>query len=41
VVFSADLIGAVVSSDEDMVLRPQVIARFSKLDRIAPADTGK
>jgi hypothetical protein len=41
VVFSANLIGAVISSDEDMVLRPQVIARFSKLDRIAPAEAGK
>ena len=36
VVFSADLIGAVISSDEDMVLRPQVIGKFSKLDKIAP-----
>jgi hypothetical protein len=36
VVFSANLIGAVVSSDEDMVLRPQVIAKFSKLEKIAP-----
>jgi hypothetical protein len=35
VVFSADLIGAVISSDEDMVLRPRVIAKFSKLERIA------
>jgi hypothetical protein len=40
VVFSADLIGAVISSDDDMVARPQVIARFSKLQKIdatAPA----
>ena len=36
VVFSANLLGAVISSDEDMVLRPQVIARFSKLEKIAP-----
>jgi len=34
--FSANLLGAVVSSDEDMVLRPVVIAKFSKLERIAP-----
>ena len=40
VMFSADLIGAVISSDDDMVSRPQVIARFSKLQKIdatAPA----
>jgi len=36
VVFSANLIGAVISSDEDMVLRPQVIGKFSKLEKIAP-----
>jgi hypothetical protein len=36
VVFSASLIGAVISSDEDMVLRPQVIGKFSKLEKIAP-----
>jgi len=37
VIFSADLIGAVISSDEDMVLRPQVIGKFSKLEKIAPS----
>ncbi len=36
VVFSANLIGAVISSDEEMVLRPQVIAKFSKLETIEP-----
>lgn len=36
VVFSANLIGAVVSTDEEMVLRPTLIAKFSKLDKIAP-----
>jgi hypothetical protein len=40
VVFSADLIGTVISSDDDMVARPKIIARFSKLQKIdatAPA----
>lgn len=37
VVFSADLLGAVVSSDEEMVLRPRVIAHFTRLEKIAPA----
>jgi len=41
VVFSADLIGAVISSDEDMVLRPQVIGKFSKLEKIEPAPAKK
>lgn len=36
VVFSANLLGAVVSSDEEMVLRPVVIGKFSKLEKIAP-----
>ncbi len=38
--FSANLIGAVISSDEDMVLQPRVIGRFSDfkvLDEPAPA----
>ena len=41
VVFSASLLGAVVSSDEDMVLRPVVIAKFSKLEKIAPPAAAK
>jgi hypothetical protein len=31
VMFSADLLGSVVGNDDDMVLRPRVIARFSQL----------
>jgi hypothetical protein len=34
VVFSANLIGAVISSDDDMVLHPQVIGQFSKLQKL-------
>jgi hypothetical protein len=41
VVFSADLIGAVISSDDDMVARPQVIARFIKLQKIDPTTPAK
>ena len=41
VVFSASLLGAVVSSDEDMVLRPVVIAKFSKLEKIATPAAAK
>ncbi|MDB5392990.1 MAG: hypothetical protein JWM91_496 [Rhodospirillales bacterium] len=33
VVFSADLIGSVISSDDDMVLHPQVIGQFFKLKK--------
>ena len=36
VVFSADLIGATISTDEEMVLHPRIIGRFSKLERISP-----
>jgi hypothetical protein len=36
VTFSADLIGTVISSDDDMVSRPQIIARFSALKKIEP-----
>jgi len=36
VVFSADLIGATISTDEEMVLHPRIIGRFSKLERIPP-----
>jgi hypothetical protein len=41
VAFSADLIGTVISSDDDMVARPQVIARFSKLQKIDTAAPAK
>jgi hypothetical protein len=41
VTFSADLIGAVISTDDDMVARPQVIARFSKLQKIDAAAQAK
>jgi hypothetical protein len=41
VTFSADLIGTVVSSDDDMVARPQVIARFSALKKIEPPAPAK
>jgi hypothetical protein len=36
VVFSADLIGAVISTDEDMVLNPRIVAKFDTLEKIAP-----
>jgi hypothetical protein len=32
--FSANLIGSVISTDDDMVLHPQVIAQFTKLSKI-------
>ena len=41
VMFSADLIGAVISSDDDMVSRPQVIARFNALKKIEPPAQAK
>jgi hypothetical protein len=41
VTFSADLIGAVISGDDDMVSRPQVIARFSALKKIEPSAPAK
>jgi hypothetical protein len=34
VAFSANLIGSVISTDDDMVLHPQVIAQFTKLSKI-------
>ena len=40
VVFSGDIVGAIISSDEEMVLHPRFIARFEKLQKIdgsAPA----
>ncbi len=37
--FSADLIGSVVSTDEDMVLNPRIIARFSKLEILTDPPT--
>jgi hypothetical protein len=37
VVFSADVIGALISSDDDMVLHPQLIAKFSALKKIETA----
>ncbi|HEX4504445.1 MAG TPA: hypothetical protein VH722_01845 [Alphaproteobacteria bacterium] len=36
VVFSADMIGATISTDEEMVLHPRIIAKFNKLERIVP-----
>ena len=36
IVFSADLLGAVIGDDEEMVLRPRVIASFRKLEKIPP-----
>ena len=41
VTFSADLIGTVVSTDDDMVARPQIIARFSALKKIEPPAPAK
>ncbi len=41
VVFSADLIGMVISNDDDMVLRPQIIGRFKTLRKIDPATPAK
>ncbi len=32
--FDADLIGAVISSDDDMVLQPRIIARFFALNTL-------
>jgi len=32
--FSANLIGNVLSTDDDMVLHPQVVAQFTKLSKI-------
>jgi hypothetical protein len=34
VTFSADLIGEVVSNDDDMVMRPRIIAVITKLSRL-------
>lgn len=34
VTFSADVIGSVISGDDDMVLHPQLIAKFKKLQKI-------
>lgn len=39
VVFSANLIGSVIASDDDMVLHPQVIARFKALTKREPPQT--
>ncbi len=33
VVFSADLIGAVVTNDDDMIRRPQIVGRFTALKK--------
>jgi len=41
VVFSADLIGATISTDEEMVLHPRIIGKFSKLEKIAPPPAAK
>jgi hypothetical protein len=41
VTFTADLIGAVISTDDDMVARPQIIGRFSKLQKIDAAAPAK
>ena len=35
--FNADLLGAVISSDDQMVLQPRVIAAFSKISRLSDA----
>lgn len=35
VVFSAELIGATISTDEEMVLHPRIIGKFNKLEKIA------
>jgi hypothetical protein len=35
VVFSAGLLGAVIGSDDEMVMRPQVIAHFTTLLKLA------
>lgn len=32
--FSADLIGSVVSTDDDMVLRPRIVAQFDRLEKV-------
>jgi hypothetical protein len=32
--FSADLIGSVISTDDDMVLRPRIIAQFDRLETL-------
>jgi hypothetical protein len=39
VMFSANLMGSVISTDDDMILRPQVIAQFQKLEKLG--DDGK
>jgi hypothetical protein len=39
VMFSANLIGSVISTDDDMILRPQVIAQFQTLQKLD--DDGK
>jgi hypothetical protein len=33
VVFSADMIGAVVTNDDDMIRRPQIVGRFSAIKK--------
>jgi len=38
VMFSADLLVSVVGNDDDMVLRPRVIARFSQLKKLDETD---
>ena len=34
VIFSANLLGSAVSTDEEMVLRPRIIAKFTKLKKL-------
>ena len=41
VMFSADLIGTVISNDDDMVSHPQVIARFTQLKKLDSAGPAK
>lgn len=37
--FSAELVGSVVSTDEEMVLHPRIIARFARITPIADSGT--
>lgn len=41
VLFSANLIGSVLSSDDDMILHPQVIGQFSKLQKLDDTNPAK
>jgi hypothetical protein len=39
VTFSANLLGSVITNDDDMVLHPQVVARFTSLMKLEQAGT--